>query len=146
MKFPKFNKGKKPRSKEQILADLKKNAEWVAKLKFAKEVFYPALCDASTSVVDAGFLLEGFNNQIMESFLGLMKEKKIKDLALDLKLDAKSPKFEEFKKLLALFSEMSVFEAKNHIEGMKGDLEKFKQDEFSERPLSSLKAKWIDEL
>lgn len=147
MKFPKIKKfDKRPKTKEELLADLRKNADFLAKMKFVKEQFYPALCASSTSIQDAQMLLEGFNHQVMESFLGFMKEKKVKDLGLEKKLDTKNEKAEEFRKLLALFEEMSVFDAKSHLENMKGEIAKFLADEAENRPLSDLKTKWLDEL
>lgn len=134
------------KTKEQLIADLKKNADFQAQIKFAREVFYPALCAASESVEDASMLLAGFNNQVMESFLGYMKTVKVSELKLDEKLDKESPKFKENQALLDLFKDQSVFEAKTHIEGMKGDIEKWKVDEMTSRPLSSLQTKWIDQL
>lgn len=137
-----------PRAKtrEEVIADLKKNADFVTKMKFIKERFWPALCAASLNIEDASTLLYGFNANLMESFLGFMKEKKVSDLGLDGKLDKESPKYAENQALFDLFLDQSVFEAKEYIEGMRQELETFKRDEMQSRPLSSLKAKWIDEL
>ena len=147
MRIGKHNKKpQRHKTKEELLADLKANAEFISRMKFVKEQFYPALCEASTSVEDAIMLLHGFNSNMMESFLGFMKEKKVKDLKLEEKLAKGSDKYDDFVKLLNLFSEMSVFDAKAHIEGLKGEIEKFKTDEMQERPLSSLKTKWLDEI
>ncbi len=133
------------RSKNQIKAEMKlKSEDFKKRMAFIKDEFWPALCEASESVEDAGILLTGFNNQIMESFLGLMKERTIADLELETHLDTKSPKYAENMKLLNLFADHTVFDAKAQLEGMKGEIETFKHDEMSERPLSSLKPKWID--
>lgn len=134
------------KSKEQILAEMRANVDFQKKIAFVKEKFYPALCEASDNIEDALVLLVGFNNTIMQSFLGLMKEKKIVDLNLESKLDASSDKFIENRNLLELFNDLSVFDAKDYIEGMKNEIEMFKQEEFKARPLSSLKTKWIDEV
>lgn len=150
MKFPRIGKrNKNPqlhKSKEELIDELRKNADFQVKMKFVKEQFWPALCEAATSIDDASMVLSGFNSNIMEAFLSKMKEVKVKDLGLEEKLDKQSPKYAENQKLLALFSEMSVFDAKYHIEGVKGDIEKFKSDEMLSRPLTSLKTKWLDEL
>lgn len=134
------------KTKEELLADLKANGDFIMKMKFTKEQFYPALCEASTSIEDAGQLLSGFNTTIMQEFLGLMREKKISDLNLEEKLDKDSPKFEKNKELLGLFADMSVFDAKDYIEGMRNEIALFQQEEMRERPLSSLQTKWMDEL
>lgn len=139
----------KPRvnlTEEQIAAQMKAKAEFKRRMVFIKEKFWPALCDAATSIEDAKVLLTGFNNTVMQTFLTLMKEKNIKDLELSTKLDAASDKFLENAKLLELFNDMSVFEAKEYIEGMRHELDTFIMDEMKERPLSSLKVKWIDEV
>ena len=134
------------KTKEQILAQLKANTEFKAKMSFVKEKFYPALCKASTSIDDATILLSGFNNVIMEKFLELMKEKKISDLGLESRLAAGNDKIDESKKLLALFSDMTVFQAKDYIEGMRNEIQLFLQEENKARPLSKLKVKWVDQI
>lgn len=134
------------KSKEQILSDLKNNAEFQKRMAFVKEKFWPALCEASANIEDAKILLTGFNNVVMQSFLALMKEKSIKDLNLGSKLDAMNDKFLENQKLLDLFTEMSVYDAKDYIEGMKAEIDTFLTDEMKERPLSSLKVKWVDQV
>jgi len=133
------------KSKEEVLAELKKNAAFQDKMKFVKERFYPALLEAATSIEDATQLLAGFNTQIMQSFLGLMKNKKTSDLELIKQLDPKSPKYEQHKALVALFDEMNVFDCKDYVEGMRSEIAMFQREEMEQRPLSSLKTKWIDE-
>ena len=64
------------RKKEEILADLKKNKDFQEKMKFTKEVFYPALCEASKNIEDATMFVGSISTVMMDKFLGLMKEKK----------------------------------------------------------------------
>lgn len=135
-----------PKSKEQLLDEIKKNTEFIKRMKFVKEEFWPALLKASQNIEDASILLSGFNNVIMESFLSKMKEIKMSDLDLTSKLDKESPKYTENQALLALFQDMDIFHAKELIEGMKNEIQQFISDELKERPLASLKTKWIDEL
>ncbi len=137
-------KGQK--TKEQIMAELKNNAEFQQKMAFVKQVFYPALCRASTSIEDAQMLLHGFNTNIMQEFLGLMKEKKISDLNLSVRLDTTNEKHPDFLALLDLFKDQSVFEAKEHIEGMTQEINLFLQEERKTKKLEDLKTKWVDEL
>ncbi len=140
-----MDKPRAQKSKEQIISEMKANTDFQKKIEFVKTKFWPALCEATTSIEDADILLSGFNTMIMQTFLGLMKEKTLKDLDLSTKLDPTSDKFLENQKLLELFSDMSVFDAKDYIEGMKNEIGLFKQEEFKARPLSSLKTKWVDE-
>lgn len=147
MKKRKEIKGKQIfRKKEEILADLKNNKVFIEKMKFAREVFYPALCNASTSIDDAQMLLAGWNTMIMQEFLGLMKEKKIGDLKLEDRLDKTNPKYAESVILLGLFKDVSVFDAKDQIEGMKNEISIFLTDENQTRKLEDLKVKWVDQL
>lgn len=139
---------KKPRvnkSKAEILAGMKESADFQRKMKFVKESFYPTLCEASTSIDDATLLLSGFNTQMMQEFLARMKETKMKDLNLISKLEVTADKYLEYQKLLALFDEMSVFEAKDIIEGLRGEIDLFKAEEFKDRPLASLKVTWVED-
>lgn len=141
MKKKRINK-----TREEILADLKGNQKFVEKMKFTKEVFYPALLKSSKSIDDASSFLSSINNIMMEKFLGYMKEKNFGDLKLVEMLDPKDEKYAELKEMLALFDEKSVFEAKEYIEGMRNEISLFLGEEAKGRPLSSLKTKWLDEL
>lgn len=136
----------KPRSKEEILAAMKKNQDFQKRMKFAREEFWPALQEAAENIQDSQILLEGFNTTLMQAFLARMKDIKMKELDLESKLDKTSPQYEQNKALLHLFDEMSLYDAKDNIEGMKGEIQQFIIDELKSRPLSSLKARWLDEM
>lgn len=136
----------KVRSKEELIADMQKNKEFQKRMKFVKETFYPALINAAQNIHDASILLEGFTTTVMQSFLARMKDIKMSELNLEPQLDKTSPKFEDNAALLHIFDGLSVFEAKDLIEGMKAEVQQFILDEMRERPLSTLKTKWIDEL
>ena len=140
-KQPRVNK-----SKEELLAELKANTKFQEKMKFTREKFYPALCAATTSIDDASMLLSGWNTTIMQEFLTLMKEKTLKDLNLESKMDSNNEKHEEHKYLVSLFADMSVFDSKDLIEGMRNEIELFKTEEMKKRSLSSLETRWLDEL
>lgn len=135
-----------PKSKEQILKHIKSNVDFQKRMTFVKEKFWPALLTASSSIEDAKMLLEGFNTAIMQEFLTKMKVTKLSELMLATKLDAMNDKFLENQQLLALFEGLSVFDAKDYIEGMRNEIDTFLADEMKARPLSSLKVKWIDQV
>ncbi len=138
----------KPRvqkTKEQILSEMKSNVDFQKKMTFIKEKFWPQLCKASSNIEDAQILLEGFNTAMMQEFLARMKETNVKDLNLSLKLDAMSDKFQENRDLLELFQDLTVFEAKDYIEGMRNEIQLFLREEQKQRPLESLKPKWVDD-
>lgn len=134
------------KTKEELLRDLRLNPEFKKKMEFVREKFFPALCAATNSIEDASTLLYGFNAQIMDKFLGLMKEKKMSDLGLYEKLDSGNNKYNESKALLDLFQDMDVFSAKEYIEGMRQEIETWKRDMFMGKKLEDIPHKWIDEL
>lgn len=134
------------RSKEELLADLKNNAKFQEKMAFAKDVFFPKLVAATKSIDDASMFLSSINTVIMQDFLGRMKEVNIKDMNLSDKLDPKDEKYEQLVDLISIFNEMSVFEAKELLEGMKAEISLFVQEELKERPLSDLRTRWLDQM
>lgn len=135
-----------PKTRAQVIADIRKSEDFKRKMSFTKEKFYPALCEAATSIDDATQHLQIIGSLIMEKFLGFMKEKKMSDLNIYANLSEKDPKFEKMTDLLRLFDDMSVFEAKEIFEGMKNEINLFVTEENKTRKLSELKTKWIDEL
>lgn len=140
---------KKPRtnkSKEQILAELKSNRQFTEKLSFVRETFYPALIKATDNVESAVQFLSITNSFLMESFLGFMKEKSFKDLKMTEKLSPLDPHYEDMIGLMALLDEKNVFEAKDILEGVRGEIELFKQDMFKKMKLEELPVRWIDQL
>lgn len=129
-----------------MIQDLKNNAKFQEKMKFTREQFYPALNRATTSIDDALQNLSIINSLLMEKFLGFMKEKTVKDLNLIENLSSTDPKYSEMREMLELFDNMSVFDAKDLMEGLKNEINLFLQEENKGRKLEVLKTKWIDEL
>jgi len=134
----------KPRSKEEILEGMKKVQEAKRLRAFVKEKFYPALISATTSIEDAKFLLGGFSNMMMESFLAKMKETKFIELKLHEKLDKANPNYKQFVELLALFSDETIFSSRELVEGMKNEVQMFIDNEMKERKLETLKTNFLD--
>ncbi len=131
------------RKKEEILADLKKNEDFQRRMKFVKESFYPALCKASKNIEDAQMFVGSITTVMMEIFLGFMKEKKLSELNLILKLDEKDEKYEDLCEMMKLFDNMSVFEAREHFESMKREIDLFLREETRKRPLGELTVNWM---
>jgi len=134
------------KSKEELMAELKKNAKFIEKMKFTKEQFYPALVKASKNIDDAQTFLSSINTVMMESFLGFMKEKKFSDLKLEEKLDSKDEKYEAVKEMLALFNDMDIFSAKELLEGMKSEISLWVNEDLKTRSLETLPKRWLDDL
>lgn len=136
----------KNKSREEILAEMKARPEFLEKLAFVKDQFYPALIKATDNVEDAVQRLAVMNSFLMESFLGIMKEKKFGELKLQEKLSPLDPKYQENKDMLDLLNEKSVFDAKDIMEGLKAEIELFKRDMFTKMELKDLVAVWLDEI
>ena len=134
------------KSKEELLSEMKNNVHFIKKMKFVREDLFPALCDASDNIEDAKMFLSSINTVIMERFLERMKTLTFKDLQIIEGLDKDGDRFGQYQKLLALFDDVSVFDAKDYIEGMRSEIDVWIADELKERPMSSLKTTWIDEL
>lgn len=134
------------KTKAELIADLKKSADFMSKMKFVKEVFFPALCKATTSIEDATSNLSIINSVILDKFLARMKDVKMKDINIYSNLSASDPQYENLKAMLELFDDKSVFEAKELFEGMKSEISMFLNEEQKERKLETLATKWIDEL
>lgn len=134
------------KSKEELLKEMKGNASFIAKMYFVREKLYPAVVDMGESVDDTKMFLSSINNVLMEKFLGKMKELTFKDLQIIGGLDEKGEKFDKYRSLLSLFDDMSVFDAKDYLEGMRNEIDTWVNDELKEKPMSELKVKWIDQL
>ncbi len=61
-------------------------------------------------------------------------------------MDSKDVDYDKYVNFLGIFKDMNVFEAKGHIEGMKGEIETFLVDEQRSRGLDTLKPKWLDDV
>src|ERR1035437_4725113 len=135
-----------PKTKAQLIADMKKSESWVKKMKFVKEKFYPAILDIDSSISDTKMFVSSINQMMMEKFLGFMREKKFSELKMVDILDKKDPNYDKYVALLELFNDLSVFDAKDMIEGMSGELGTFVEDYLKETKISMLQTKWIDQL
>lgn len=133
------------KSKEEVIKQLQTNQKFQSDLKFAKEVFYPALSKATTSIEDAQMFLSSINTVVMQEFLGFMKDKTFKELNIASKLDPKGEKYNDIVEFLSIFDNKNVYEAKDLIEGMKSEISLFIKEENEKRPLSSLATRWIDD-
>jgi hypothetical protein len=111
---------------------------------FVKDKFYPLLLTATTSIDDTKFLLGSLSNMLMEQFLAKMKEVKFEELKLETKLDPKSPQYDEYKKILELFTGRDIYSSRELIEGMKQEVEALILGELKSRPLSTLKTNWLE--
>jgi len=135
-----------PKSREQLIAEMKKSAKWQEKMKFVKEKFYPAILDIDSSISNTKMFVSSINQMMMEKFLGYMREKKFSELKMVEILDKKDENYDKYVALLELFNDLSVFDAKDMIEGMSGEIGTFIEDDLKERKISDLKVKWIDQL
>jgi len=139
---------KQPRvmkTKEELIKEMRSSAKFQEKMKFTKEQFFPALIKASKNIEDAKMFLSSISSVLMEKFLQSMREKKMSELELVKGLDEKGENYAEIKAMLELFDDMTVFDAKDTIEGMKGEIQLFIDKEMEGRTLDTLQTKWLDE-
>lgn len=128
---------------EQIIEQSNRQRKFKEKLSFIKEKFYPALILASENIEGAVQMLSILNTIMMEKFLGKMKETNMKEINLFTNVAADDPRHDEIETMLHLFDEMNVFEAKEYFEGVKGEIELFKQDYFKGKTLDELPVHWL---
>ncbi len=134
------------KSKEELLREMKNNVHFIQKMTFVREKIYPAVVNMDQSVEETKMFLSSINNVLMEKFLGKMKELTFKDLDLIGGLDTKGADYEKYKILLSLFDEMSVFDAKDYLEGMRNEIDTWVTDELKDKKMKDLKTIWIDQL
>lgn len=128
---------------EQLIANSERQREFMKKMQFVKGEFYPALCAATESIEGALQTLSIINTVLMEKFLAKMKETTFKEIDVYTNLSSEDPKYEELKKMLNLFDDKNVFEAKELMEGMRSEINMFLNDEQKERKLETLKTSWL---
>lgn len=128
-----------------IIDKAKQMTEAMRLRKFVKEKLYPSLLETSTSIDDAKFLLGSFGNMIMQEFLAMMKEKKMSELKLVEKLDPASPQYAGYKKIVELFNDENVFDARELIDGMKNEIQFMVDNELKGRKLETLKTNFLNE-
>lgn len=132
------------KSKAEIEQELKRITRTKVLRAFVKDKFYPHLIKASNSIDDAKFLTSSLGNMVMEQFLGLMKDMKFSELKLIEKLDPKADKHEEYKAMIELFNDESVYDTRELIEGMKNEIQMNIDNELKERKLESLKTNFLE--
>lgn len=134
------------KSREQLLSEMKNNKEFKDKLAFSREVFYPALTKASVNVEDAVIQLSMLDTLLMQSFLRFMKEKTFKDLNIQASISSEDPKSQDIIAMLDLLNDKTVYDAKDILEGLKGEIELFRRDYFKKMTLDQLPTKWLDQI
>ena len=115
-------------------------------MKFTKEKLWPALGGATTSIDDALQNLSIINSVIMEKFLSLMKEKKMSEIDIFTNLDPKDPQYEGLSTMLHLFDDMTIFDTRDFLEGVRNEINLFLSEENKNRKLSDLCPQWLDEI
>lgn len=134
------------KTREEILKDMKSNADFMRRMSFTKDQLYPAIIKASKNVEDATRFLYQTSTMITQKFLGLMKEKKFEELDFVNILDKTDTQYPQYVELFKLFEGMSVYEAKEYLEGMKSEIDLFARELMQKTKLEDLPTRWIDEL
>ncbi len=127
-------------TKEQLLKQQEDNY----KKDFIKNKFYPALVGATTSVDEAGFLLQAMVALVMEEAMETLRAKHMKEIRNKIikKLCPEHEREVEISHLVELFDKQTLFDARANLEGMKAVVEQMKIEDMQGRSLSTLKANW----
>lgn len=128
------------KTKEQLVHEQK----MAQKRKFIIEKFYPSLSEATISIDEAGQLLNATVSLIMEEAMRVLQEKKMKDIKgrIIKVLCPNDERLLQIEKLVDLFDNYTLFDARGNIEGMKAVLEQMKFDEMCSRKLESFTPNW----
>lgn len=134
-KEPRANK-----TEEQILAEM----DLARKRTLIKDKFYPALEKATTSVDEAGMLLQAATSLLMEEAMETLRTKKIKEIKNRLiqKLCPDNERVLEIEQLISNFEDLTLFETRGHFESMKAVIEQMKMDDMRSRKLETLTPDW----
>lgn len=131
---------KSPLTKEQVAQDYKR----AQARKLIKERFYPALVEATISVDEAGMLLQAATSLIMEEAMEKLRSTPMKDIKSRMvkKLAPNDERVLQIEKLLEVFDNHTLFDARWHFESMRAVLEQMKTDEFQKRKLDTMTPDW----
>ncbi len=112
--------------------------------QFIIEQFFPALKDATISVDEAGFLLQGIVSLIMEEAMETLKSTRMRDIRSRIvkKLCPNDERLLSIGLLVELFDSQTLFEARGNFEGMRAILEQVKLDEMRAKKLGDIKMEW----
>lgn len=131
---------KSPLTPEDIKRDWKRAQD----RKLIKERFYPALVEATISVDEAQMLLQAATSLIMEEAMEKLRSTSMKDIKNRMikKLAPNDERVLQIEKLLGIFDDHTLFDARGHFESMRAVIEQMKIDEMQKRKLDTLVPDW----
>lgn len=138
------NQAVKPRSKEEILADMNRQAEVKRKRVLAKNGLYPILLANTKSIDDAKIFCQALTIVIRQAETKLNKERTLDNLEIIKMIDPKSPDSARYKRVFELIKDEKVADAIALIDGMAQAIESFQREESTQRPLSTLQTDFLD--
>lgn len=129
-----------PKTKEELERELRLNKNRA----FVKDIFYPALEEATISVDEASMLLQALISLIMEEAMETLKNTEMSQISgrLVSKLTSDNERVLAIEKLVNAFKGQTLFEARGNIEGMNAVISQMKIDEMQNRTLSSMNVNW----
>lgn len=133
-------KNRSPLSKEEVERDYKR----AQARKLIKEEFYPALVDATISVDEAQMLLQAAVALIMEEAMEKLRTTLVADIRNRLvkKLAPNDERLLQIEKLVDIFHDHTLFEARGHFESMRAVIQQMQLDEMQKRKLDTLIPDW----
>lgn len=131
---------KSPVSKEELERNIKREQN----RRLIKEKFYPALVEATESVDEATMLLQAAVAVLMEEAMEALRNTRVIEIRNRIlkKLAPNDERILQLEKLVDIFRDQSLYEARGHFESMRAVIDQMKMEEFQGRKLDSLTPKW----
>ncbi len=98
----------------------------------------PFMLDNTTSVEDAKLFIQVVSQAINQEFVNRLRTTKLSDLEMSKFINPEAEHAERYSKLFDMFSDESIKDALEMIDGFPNMIEKSLRNEFKERDLKSL--------
>lgn len=134
------------KTEDQIRAEQFAQAEINRKRKRVATELFPWLMAHSKSIEDAKMLCQIIAAGIRQGFGGIMRERDVKSLNLVEMLNTKDDRYDIFKGLIEMFSDETIFNALDMIEGMPKHIDTYITEEMTKRELVTLPVKFYEDI
>lgn len=124
--------------------DIKRDYKRAQDRKLIKEQFYPALVEATISVDEAQMFLQAAASLIMEEAMEKLRTTNVSEIRSRLvrKLAPSDERLLQVERLIDIFYDHTLFEARGHFESMRAVIEQMKTDEMQKRKLDTMIPDW----
>lgn len=131
------------KSSEELTAEINAQMEVNRKREMAKNKLYPLLLETSKSIEDAKLFCQATVVAIKQAFNKKLSTMRVSELELIPMLDQTGDSYEKYKRILEMFSDETLQDSVNLIEGMQYAIEGFQKEEMTKRGLDTLKTDFL---